>query len=117
MIISDCRDNLLKKVTILDITLISPPDLYKRFNSGDTRGLVCVHFLAALNVHLGGDKMISKNPMSEFFHNLSMQAFSKSDDTLVIKFDAINKLNKSLNNLLMAESLAFSTEKISRMTT
>ena len=26
--------------------VISPSDLYKRFQSGDTRGLVCVHFLA-----------------------------------------------------------------------
>ena len=61
--------------------------------------------------------MISKNAMSEFFHNLSMQALSKSDDTIVIKFDAINRLNKSLNDLLMAESLAFSIERISSMTT
>ena len=98
------------------IDIISPSELYKRFNSGDTRGLDWVHFLVALNVHLGGDKMISKNAMSEFFHNLSMQALSKSDDTIVIKFDAINKL-KSLNNLLMAKSLAFNTEKISRMAT
>ena len=61
--------------------------------------------------------MISKNAMSEFFHNLSMQALSKSDDRIVIKFNAINGLNKSLNDLLMAESLPFNTEKISRMTT
>ena len=61
--------------------------------------------------------MISKNAMSEFFHNLSMQALSKSDDTIVIKFDAKNRLNKSLNDLLTAESLAFDTTKISRMTT
>ena len=99
------------------IEIFSPSELYKRFNSGGTRGLVCVHFLAALNVHLGGDKIISKNAMSEFFHNLSMQALSKSDDAIVIKFDAINSLNKSLNKLLMTEPLAFNTEKISRMTT
>lgn len=37
-----------------------PSELPKRYNLIDTRGLVCVHFLAALNVHLGGDKMISK---------------------------------------------------------
>ena len=49
--------------------------------------------------------------MNEFFHNLSMQAFSKSDDAIVIKFDAINRLNKSSNDLLMAESLAFDTER------
>ena len=30
--------------------------------------------------------MISKNAISEFFHNLSRQ----SDDTIVIKFDEIN---------------------------
>ena len=43
---------------------------------------------------------------------------SKSDDTIVIKFDAINRLNKSLNNLLLpVESLAFNTARISRMTT
>ena len=102
---------------LLLIEIFSPSELYKRFNSGGTRGLVCVHFLAALNVHLGGDKIISKNAMSEFFHNLSMQALSKSDDAIVIKFDAINSLNKSLNKLLMTEPLAFNTEKISRMTT
>ena len=102
---------------VKSIGIISPSELYKRFNSGDTRGLVCIHFLATLNVHLGGDKMISKNAMSEFFHNLSMQALSKSDDRIVIKFNAINGLNKSLNDLLMAESLPFNTEKISRMTT
>ena len=42
---------------------------------------------------------------------------SKSDDTIVIKFDAINRLNKSLNDLSTAESLAFDTARISRMTT
>ena len=99
------------------IGVISPSELYKRFNSVDTRGLVCVHFLAALNVHLGGDKMISNNAKSEFFHKLSMQALSKSGNTIVNKFDVINRLNKSLNNSLMTESLAFDSEKISRMRT
>ena len=96
---------------------ISLSEMYKRFKSDDTRGLVCVHFLVALNVHLGSDKMISNNAMSEVFHILSMQALSNSDNTIVIKFDAINRLNKSLNNLLMAEHLAFDNAKISRMTT
>ena len=61
--------------------------------------------------------MISKDAMSEFFHNLSMQAVSKSDNAILIKFDAINKLNKSLNNLLTAEALAFETERVLRMMT
>ena len=46
-----------------------------------------------------------------------MQALSKFDDTILIKFDAINRLNKSLNDLLTAESIAFDTVRISRMTT
>ena len=49
-------------VTSSDV--ISPSELYKSYNLDDTRGLVCIHFLAALNIHLGGDKMISKNAMS-----------------------------------------------------
>ena len=44
--------------------VILPSELYKRFKLGNTRGLVYVHFLAALNVHLGSDKMISKSAMS-----------------------------------------------------
>ena len=52
--------------------VILPSELYKRYNSCDIRRLVCVHFLVALNVHLGSNKMISKNAMSVFFHNLSM---------------------------------------------
>ena len=84
--------------------VIPPSQLYKRFKSGNTRVLVCVNFLAALNVHLGGDKVISKNAMSEFFYNLSMQALSKSDDTIVIKIDALNRLNKCFNNSLSAKS-------------
>ena len=71
-------------------------------DEGNELRLVCVCFLAALNVYLGGDKMISENAMSVYFRNLSMQALSKSDDAIVIKFDAINRLNKSLNDLLMA---------------
>ena len=44
--------------------VISSSELYKKFNSGGARRLVCVQFLAALNVHLGGDKNLSKDAMS-----------------------------------------------------
>ena len=40
--------------------VISPSKLYEEFNSENGRGLVCVYFLAALNIHLGGEKIISK---------------------------------------------------------
>ena len=46
---------------------ILPSELYKRYILGDTRYLVCVHFLATLNVHLGGNKMISETERVSFF--------------------------------------------------
>ena len=52
--------------------------------------------------------------MSEFFHNLSMQALRKSHNKIVIKFDATNILNKSLKGLLTAENLTFDTSRIKK---
>ena len=83
--------------------ILSPFELCEFFNHTDSHGLVCVHFLAALNSHLGGYKNISKNVMIEFFQNLSLQALNELDETTNIKFDAINELSKSINNLLMDE--------------
>ena len=54
--------------------LINPFDLYEKFQFTDSHGLVSVQFLAALNVFVGGDRNISKNAMSEFFSNLTLQA-------------------------------------------
>ena len=87
--------------------ILSPFDLYLNFSSTEAHGLVCVQFLKALNVHLGGEKNISKNAMSEFFHNLSMQAFNQSDDRIEIKFGTVNRLNKNINNLLTTEANSF----------
>ena len=56
-----------------------------------------------------------KKALIEFFHNLLMQALSKSDNAILIKFEATNKLNKSLHDLLTDEALAFETERVSRM--
>ena len=36
-----------------------------------------MYFIAVLNTHLGDEKIISKNAMSEFYNNISMQALSK----------------------------------------
>ena len=48
-----------------------------------------------MNVFLGDDKNISKNALSEFFHNLTTQALSKDDDRIELRFNEITKLNKS----------------------
>lgn len=52
-----------------------------KFKSEKSRGLVAVQFLAVLIIDPGGDRTISEDVMSEFLLNLSMQAFSKSDDS------------------------------------
>ena len=50
---------------------ISPCSLYETYVGRDMQELTSVQFWAAFNKFLGGDKEISRNAMSEFFHNLS----------------------------------------------
>ena len=52
--------------------------------------------------------------MTEFFQNLSLQALNELDETTNIKFEAINELNKSINNLLMDEANKFINKKKSK---
>ena len=79
--------------------IISPVVLYEKLSTGDTRRLVCTQFMIALNIFLGDDSKISKDSMSEFFHNLSMQALRKSDDSVLIKFDSISLLVKNIKEI------------------
>ena len=51
---------------------ISPKDLYGHFRTTDAYGLVGVQFLAAFHVFMGGESYLSRNAMSELFHNISM---------------------------------------------
>ena len=78
--------------------VISPSGLYDKFSLGSSRGFACVCFTAAINIHLGGEKLISKNVMNEFYHNLSM-----TNDEMFVKLDPIKRLNKDLKNLLIGE--------------
>ena len=64
------------------------------------QGLTSVQFLAAFNRFLGGDREVSRNAMSEFFHNLSRQALTNDNGSVKIKFEAITELVKSINSLL-----------------
>ena len=79
---------------------ISPRSLYETYVGRDMQGLTSVQFLAAFNRFLGGDKEISRNAMSEFFHNLSWQALTNDNDSIQIEFKAITELVKSINLLL-----------------
>ena len=74
-----------------------PSDLYKTFKDSNAYGLVSTQFLATLNINFGGDKLLSKNVMTEFLHNLSLQALNRDDDRVQLKFDAIIALNRKLS--------------------
>ena len=67
---------------------ISPFEINEKFQSGPSYGLAATQFLAAMNKYFDGDKTISQNVMSEFFH-LSLQALSIDDDSVKIEFDAL----------------------------
>ena len=79
---------------------ISPRSLYETYLGRDMQGITSVQFLAAFNRFLGGDREVSRNAMSEFFHNLSWQALTNDNDSVKIKFEAITELVNSINSLL-----------------
>ena len=60
------------------------------------RGLLCVQFLAVLNIFLGGRLSISKNAISELFHNLSYQVLGKDNDKYKLEFTEITLLIKCI---------------------
>ena len=80
--------------------VIPPSDLYETFKDSNVYGLVLTQFLAALNIYFNGDKLLSKNVMTEFLHNLSLQALNRDDDRVQLKFGAIIALNRKLKALI-----------------
>ena len=54
--------NFVKKETPL-----SPIDLYQKFKATDAKALTSIQAIAALNIHLGGDRNISKKALTEFY--------------------------------------------------
>ena len=79
---------------------ISPSEINEKFKNSSSYGLASVQFVAALNVFFGGDKELSRNVMSEFLHNLSLQALTIDDDKIEIEFHEIIELNRSLKALI-----------------
>ena len=45
-----------------------------------------------MNIHLGGDRTISKSALTEFPHNLTFQALSKENDQVFLSFENIGNL-------------------------
>ena len=76
--------------------VLSPRSLYKSYVGRDMQGIVSVQFLAAFNRFLGGDTEVSRDAMSELFHNLSWQALTNDNDSIMPQFDTITTLVKNI---------------------
>ena len=72
--------------------ILSARDLYENFKATDAKALVSIQALAALNIHYGGNRQISKDALSKFLHSLTFQAFSKENDDILMQFDNIGNL-------------------------
>ena len=68
--------------------------------------------MAALNIFLDGDSKISKDAKSEFSHNLLMQALSKSDNSVLIKFDSVSLLAKNINEIFQNKVFELKKENL-----
>ena len=83
---------------------ILPNLLFKKFNTSHAYGLVPTQLLCALNIFVRGEKELSKNAMSEFFNNLSMEALDTEDDTAQLNFEHAKKLCDNMKNLLRSDT-------------
>ena len=79
---------------------LSPFDINEKFQNTSLYGLASVQFLSALNVFFGGDKNLSQNVMSEYLHNLSLQALTIDNDKYEIQFYEVEELNRNLKRLM-----------------
>ena len=75
--------------------------IYKKKIAGtNAKELVSFQALAALNIHLGGDKDVSKKALTEYLCNLTFQALSKENDNVLMSFDSLNDLVYNIHESL-----------------
>ena len=65
--------------------------------------IVCVQFLAALDVFLGGDKIISKTETSEFFHNFDDDCWTRHPSPLATVFIGRQFFHIKFQNLMRGQ--------------
>ena len=84
--------------------IISPNQLYEKCKGSDAKGLVSVQVLAALNIYLGSNVEHSRETMTEFLHNLSMQALNRENGNILLNFEMIADLVTSVISLLRQQN-------------
>ena len=58
--------------------------IYTKNLKGHAKRLVSIQALAALKIRLGSNNIISKNALTEVWHNLTFQALSKENDDIYL---------------------------------
>ena len=81
--------------------VISTNQLYEEFSSTDAWVLASIQALAALNMYSGGSSEISRQALTEFFHNMSHQALNKDNYNIFIQFDRTAELITELIFVLL----------------
>ena len=102
---------MLPQADIPDFVKIETPlsliDLYKKFKAIGAKAVASIQAIAALNIHLGGDRDVSKKALTEFLRNLTFQALSKETDDILLSsehagnlfldiFESLAKINQQL---------------------
>ena len=94
-------------------TPLSPIGLHKIFKATDAKALASSQAIAALNIHLGGDRDISKKALTEFLCNLTFQALSKENDDILLSFEHVGNLFLDiLESLAKIDQQLFNDSKI-----
>ena len=71
---------------------VSPVELYKKFGQGDTKCLASFHAIVALFLNYGGNLKTAKKAIEEWKNNLTFQALSKENDTILMNFTFLGEL-------------------------
>ena len=108
---------LLPQIDIPDFIKTDMPlssiDLYQKFKATNSKVLVLLQAIAALNLHLGGDKKISKKALVKFLSNLTFQALSKENDNMFLDFANVGNLTLNiLENLIKIDKKSVNDSKI-----
>ena len=69
-----------------------PVELYKKFGQGDTKCLASFHAIIALFLNYGGNLKTAKKAIEEWKNNLTFQALSKENDTILMNFTFLGEL-------------------------
>lgn len=89
-----------------------PRRLCKLLKSAKSHSLVCVQVFCVLNFYLVGDQKISKDAITEFYHNVLMQTLSKLNHKITSDFARTSGLVKSINSSL--QKMVYEYKKVNQ---